>query len=99
MPNTLLKFQLPILFFGIFAIRNTANTSPIDHSFYFQIIIISYFEKTDFSRRQIRNCLFTNTEKRRTPPFGGASIDFGHIYVSGKPIHYLARIPIGSLTV
>jgi hypothetical protein len=35
MPNTLLKFQLPILFFGIFETRNTANTSPIDHSVFF----------------------------------------------------------------
>jgi hypothetical protein len=35
MPNTLLKFQLPILFFGIFETRNTANTSPIDHSAFF----------------------------------------------------------------
>jgi hypothetical protein len=35
MPDTLLKFQLPILFFGIFETRNTANTSPIDHSDFF----------------------------------------------------------------
>jgi hypothetical protein len=35
MRNTLLKFQLPILFFGIFECRNTANTSPIDHSGFF----------------------------------------------------------------
>jgi hypothetical protein len=35
MPNTLLKFQLPIRVFGIFETRNTANTSPIITLFFF----------------------------------------------------------------
>jgi hypothetical protein len=77
MPNTLLKFQLPILFFGIFETQNTANTSPIDYSVFF----FSKFEFLTFKKPILHVVKYETvcfqTEKRRTSPLGGASIDSG----------------------
>jgi hypothetical protein len=79
MPNTLLKFQLPILF-SVFLKPRTQQTPP-------QLITLFFFSKFEFLtfKKPILHVVkyetvCFQTEKRRAPPLGGASIDIGLRY-------------------